>query len=255
MEEAVFVAYGIIIEKELPPVTLERYALPSFQVSFLKLFPQFFVSSLPTYALLVTKFRQFMGNKASRARYATVIRQYVAITGLNLEAFQKTLEGQEKIHAFFQDSLPNQTLQPTSSISFHKNLAMACYTRYFQSTTLYRPLFPHPFGPGVDPNGDLSRLCGDTYMHTEDNVVQYLSRKFDDGVARYISFLFLFSLKLKNFGHLKFTYSLTHLLTIFFFFFNFFWAGISTSIQRVFKRGISWKYLSRFLAFELDWVT
>jgi len=162
-----------------------------------------------------------MGNKASRARYATVIRQYVAITGLNLEAFQKTLEGQEKIHAFFQDSLPNQTLQPTSSISFHKNLAMACYTRYFQSTTIYRPLFPHPFGPGVDPNGDLNRLRGDTYMHIEDNVVQYLGRKFDDGVAKYISFLFfsfLFSLKLKNFGHLKFTYSFTHLLTFLFLF-------------------------------------
>ena len=55
MIETVFIAYGIIIEKELPPIKLERYALPSFKVSFLKISPQILISSLLMYAMLVTK--------------------------------------------------------------------------------------------------------------------------------------------------------------------------------------------------------
>ena len=40
-----------------------------------------------------------------------------------------------------------------------------------------RLLVEQPFGPGVDPNGDLERIKGNTYIHTEDNVVQYLEEK------------------------------------------------------------------------------
>lgn len=122
-----------------------------------------------------------MQDEGSRNRYAGVIRQYVAITGLNINDFNKIIEGIAKIHSFFEDSLPNESLQPMIPLVMEENVAMACHTRYFHATRFYKSAIPHPLGSGVDPNGDLQLLQGDSYVHTEDNVVQYLEKKFDDG--------------------------------------------------------------------------
>jgi hypothetical protein len=107
------------------------------------------------------------------------MRQYVALTGLNLEDFNKTLEGLGKVHRFFEDLLPGNKLQPMETLSIDGNLALACHTRYFRERRHCRSAVPYPFGPGVDPNKDLERLGGDLYIHTEENVVQYLGRKTD----------------------------------------------------------------------------
>lgn len=105
----------------------------------------------------------------------------MAITGLNINDFNKIIEGIAKIHSFFEDSLPNESLQPMIPLVMEENVAMACHTRYFHATRFYKSAIPHPLGSGVDPNGDLQLLQGDSYVHTEDNVVQYLEKKFDDG--------------------------------------------------------------------------
>ena len=128
--------------------------------------------------------RQSFPNVKSKDRLAGFIRQYVAITGLNIADFNKTLEGIGKIHRLFGDALPDITLEPMVPLLIHDHLAMACHTRYFLPSRLCISLNPHPFGPGVDPNGDLEKLKGTSYVHTEDNVVQYLGKRTFEGESK-----------------------------------------------------------------------
>jgi hypothetical protein len=121
----------------------------------------------------------------SKNRYASVARQYVAITGLNTEAFDKVMEGLGQIHNFFEDSLPHERLQPMIPLLMDDNYAFACHTRYFLSTRYCSQSTAYPFSQDVDPNGHLERLGGASYIHTEDNAVQYLGKKYDRGKTRY----------------------------------------------------------------------
>ena len=121
----------------------------------------------------------------SKKRYAGHIQQYVAITGLNLKDFNLTMEGLEKVHRYFEDSLPNNHLEPMTPLFYDDYLAFGCHSRYFLPTCHCKSTIPHQFGPNVDPNGDLEFLSGDSHIHTEDNAVQYLEKKVDEGRSKY----------------------------------------------------------------------
>lgn len=116
-------------------------------------------------------------NDNSKRKLASYIRQYVAVTGLGLEEFNKTLEGLSKVHTYFEDILQTKKFDPLDSFSVGENVSLSCYTRYFQARRYCRSAVKQPFGPGVDPNGDLYTLGGDSFVHTEENVVQYLGIK------------------------------------------------------------------------------
>jgi len=107
----------------------------------------------------------------------------VAITGLNLEDFNKTLEGVGKVHRYFEDTLSN-TLEPMVPLVIDDYLAIAAHTRYFLPAVDCKSLTPCTFGPGIDPNGDLKKLGGTSFVHTEHNVVQYLGRKTHEGKSK-----------------------------------------------------------------------
>ena len=125
-----------------------------------------------------------MRGERSQNRLAGFIRQYVAITGLNLIDFNKTLEGIGKIHQLFEYALPNNTLEPMVTLLIDDNLAMACHTRYFTPARFCKSSIPYSFGPGIDPNEDLAKLAGTSYVHTEENVVQYLAEKSQEGESK-----------------------------------------------------------------------
>jgi hypothetical protein len=120
---------------------------------------------------------RFLRDERSKNRYAGYIRQYVAISGLNISEFNETLQGLERVHRFFNDSLPKNNLEPMEPLLIDENFAMACHTRYFLRNRFCKSKTPHPFGPGVDPSGDLGRLAGNSYIHTDENAVQYLGKK------------------------------------------------------------------------------
>jgi hypothetical protein len=95
---------------------------------------------------------------------------------LHVEEFNKALEGLARVHNYFADSLPRNKFERLEPLSIGGELSMACHTRYFQARRQCPSAIPFPFGLGVDPNGDLERMMGCSYMHTEDNVVQYLGK-------------------------------------------------------------------------------
>ena len=173
LEEATFLTHGIILKKELPPIEVKRYG-----ACFLFLF------SIRMYKFFVVNFSRCLHDERSKNRYAGIIRQYVAISGLNIEVFNQLLDGLGKIHRFFKDSLPNKRLQPMIPLVIEDNVAMVCHTRYFHPTRYCRSATALLFGPGVDPKGYLEQLQGTSYIHTKDNVVQYLGKKSDEGGTR-----------------------------------------------------------------------
>lgn len=172
-------------------------------------------------------------DEKNKRRFTQHIRQYVALTGLNLEEFNRTIDGLRKIHKYFEDKLPKFKIEPIHPLTNRSNVALACYTRYFKESRYCRTTVACPFGPGVDPNGDLDRLAHDNFIHTEDNSVQYLKKQVDvDGSVKYVSFQITRQL-------------IDSLLSI---------ADISTFIQFFFKWGILSKLLSHSAVFALHQV-
>lgn len=164
LEEATFTVHGIILEKELPPINhveCDSYSLIIF-VPYLK---------------------YFRHNPRRNQNFAAYIRQYVALAGYDLESFNRTLEAYAKVHHYFRDLLPTITLEDIQPVSIGDFSALACYTRYFTSRRSCPSAIHQPFGPGVDPDGYLDKLRGNTYVHTEDNMVQFLGKtKTDSGL-------------------------------------------------------------------------
>jgi hypothetical protein len=99
------------------------------------------------------------------------------LTGLNLEFFDSTLEGLARVHRFFQDSLPIDTLEPFQIPTTEGFSVLSSHTRYLSPRRNFCSPIIRTFGPNIDPNGDLESLKGHNYVHTEDNIVQYLGEK------------------------------------------------------------------------------
>jgi len=168
VEEATFTVHGIILDKEFPPVQFDRQDFA---------FSQIYIS------LTDTCYRQHQRDEASKNRYAAYIRQYIAITGLGLPEFNDMLTGLARVHKYFEDVLHSKKLEPLEPFVLNGHLSLACHTRYFTLRRLCRSEVPRAFGLGVDPHGDLARIGGDSHIHTEDNIVQYLTEKQDNGTS------------------------------------------------------------------------
>jgi hypothetical protein len=82
--------------------------------------------SVLIYIFIFSFFSHSLQDKKSKHRYANCICQYVALMGLNLEEFNKTLDGLMK-RSYFKDALPNYKIEPVETLTIHNNIAMACY--------------------------------------------------------------------------------------------------------------------------------
>ena len=71
-------------------------------------------------------------------------------------------------------------------VFIHRSVMLASHTRYLTSWHNCHSAEQQPFGPGIDPNGDLESLKGNTYVHTEDNIVQNLGQKDIENGLMYI---------------------------------------------------------------------
>ena len=100
--------------------------------------------------------------------------------GLNLEEFHKMLDGLSKAHSYFEDLLTDYEIEPVEPLTIHDNITMACYMWYSQASHYCNTAVPYPFGPGVDPNGNLESLAKNVYIHMEENFVQYLQKEVDE---------------------------------------------------------------------------
>ncbi|KAH6891699.1 hypothetical protein BKA70DRAFT_1441112 [Coprinopsis sp. MPI-PUGE-AT-0042] len=150
-EEAVFRVQGVLCGKDLPPV-------------------------------------QKKGNSPSELRSRRFIRQNIKITGFGEAQFTKALTELEAVHLKMSNCFPDGRMEDFQPSMFGNHFAIEANTRYFNHrNTVSADVQLVDFLDGVDPEGTLSRLMGEDYVHTQDNQVDYFQVHVDaDGNERYI---------------------------------------------------------------------
>jgi len=112
IEEATFTIHGIILDKELLPIRIDKYVILMIEMT---------ISYL-------TSLSHSVRDNGSKQRYAGYIRQYIALTGLGLEEFNQVLMGLARAHKYFEDFLPLNKLELLEPFTINGNLALACHT-------------------------------------------------------------------------------------------------------------------------------
>ncbi|KAH6896343.1 hypothetical protein BKA70DRAFT_1116397, partial [Coprinopsis sp. MPI-PUGE-AT-0042] len=149
-EEAVFRVQGVLCGKDLPPV-------------------------------------QKKGNTPSELRSRRFIRQNVKLTGFGEAQFTKALTELEAVHLKMSNCFPDGRLETFQPAMFGTHFAIEANTRYFNHrNTVSADVQPVDFLEGVDPEGSLSRLMGEDYVHTQDNQVEYLQARITVYIPTYI---------------------------------------------------------------------
>ena len=116
------------------------------------------------------------GNKGSY-KLAQSARQAVTLTGLGSDLFDKAVTNCAKIHDLFRECLPEGKLLPWRTDTSDGHIVLHMHSRYFTHKRYANLHDVQEFEPGVDVDGQLKELQGFNFVHTSDNVVQYLAMK------------------------------------------------------------------------------
>ena len=103
-----------------------------------------------------------------------------------MELFDETLQGLQEFIVFFEDSLPSNALKSFQLPMMEDFSILVAHTGYFTSCCDYFSPIIQIFGIGIDPNRDLEMLKGSHFVHTEDNIVQYLGEMEKNKEISYI---------------------------------------------------------------------
>ncbi|KAH6879339.1 hypothetical protein BKA70DRAFT_1127310, partial [Coprinopsis sp. MPI-PUGE-AT-0042] len=114
------------------------------------------------------------------------LRQHVKLTGLSEDTFDNATRAISEMHAWFQEAIPNGTLNPIDFVPFEGHLAIEAHARYFTDRSLVPYECNAPFMPFVDPNRTLQNAQIDCLLHASDNQVEYcVVEQSDMDKARY----------------------------------------------------------------------
>ncbi|KAH7903558.1 hypothetical protein BJ138DRAFT_1120258 [Hygrophoropsis aurantiaca] len=136
-EEMVFSLTGVIVAKNLPPIT-SRPAINRAQLIYLK--------------------------------------QAITLTGFGTSAFSQALDGADLAYYIFAHHFKEGTLLPwqhSCSQSCLDYPSIDASNRYFLLRSQNPTSISHPFQPMVDPKSILTNLAKDELIHTEENGVYY----------------------------------------------------------------------------------
>lgn len=115
-------------------------------------------------------------------------RQTVTLSGLGADAFGRAVSSIHDVHSRFARTLPEGQLEEWGPTLFDSEFsAIEVGNRYFTGARDVGVWSKVPFGLSVDPYGVLLAAGGTSYVHCEDNVVQYYKRVVvpgDSGVSK-----------------------------------------------------------------------
>jgi hypothetical protein len=100
--------------------------------------------------------------------------------------FDTCMENMAQGYALLARNVPSTCLAPnTVRDTFDGSSSLNLANRYFTPKRDAPSAKPIPFSHEVDPQGILTAVGGETYIHTEENVVNYYKRTTDaDGDFR-----------------------------------------------------------------------
>ncbi|TFK62989.1 hypothetical protein BDN72DRAFT_902770 [Pluteus cervinus] len=143
-QEAVFNLHGIIVDKDLPPITVA-----------------------PT-----------------NTKSCAFLRQQITLSGLNTSEFEYAVDKARNVYNKFRRFFPEKQLLPWPELkcTISEGRTLTLGNRYFTRRSEAPTLQPIPFEPYVDPNRILAGCVNARLFHSADNTVNYYRRyKGEDG--------------------------------------------------------------------------
>jgi hypothetical protein len=106
------------------------------------------------------------------ARYK-YLRQGITLTGFGSPIFEDAVKAAQEIYEIFQRQFSEGEVETWNNTVHAEHPGLDMSNRYFTPKRDARNM-PHiPFSEAVDPRGILEDMTGTTYVHGEDNEVQY----------------------------------------------------------------------------------
>ncbi|TFK61819.1 hypothetical protein BDN72DRAFT_903764 [Pluteus cervinus] len=143
-QEAVFSLHGVIVDKDLPPITVA-----------------------PT-----------------NTKACAFLRQQITLSGLNISEFEYAVDKARDIYHKFRRFFPEKQLLtwPELKCVISEGRTLTLGNRYFTRRSEAPTLQPIPFELCVDPNRILAGCVNAHLFHSADNTVNYYQRYKEDGV-------------------------------------------------------------------------
>lgn len=101
------------------------------------------------------------------------LRQFVQITGFGLPEFDQAVDKIHQIQESYESFDPTNTVRDVNFTPYEGHKTFEAYARYFTDRYLVPTQKNIPLSRLVDPHGVLERLKPDSFIHAEDNEVEY----------------------------------------------------------------------------------
>ncbi|KAF6765475.1 hypothetical protein DFP72DRAFT_839309 [Ephemerocybe angulata] len=148
MEETQFRVQGILVGKELPPVTMN-------------------------------------GNVGQMRRARRYLRQHIRLFGGNATAFQEAADAIEKAYITFSGHFPDDGMAKWEPPTRENLPAIEVSSRYLTPRAACSPESVLEVDDMIDPTRALRRMMEDDFVHGPDNKVDYKKRIEVDGISRW----------------------------------------------------------------------
>ncbi|KAF8347119.1 hypothetical protein F5887DRAFT_1131417 [Amanita rubescens] len=128
-------------------------------------------------------------NQEITAKRVKYLRQGVSLTGLGTPTFEAAINGIFDIYSLFSGHVPRDKLKPCAFLdTYGEFTSIETSNRYFSSIKDCGPTVKHiSFPSEIDPHGILSSFENTSYIHSENNVVEFYERVLSDtGEMKYI---------------------------------------------------------------------
>ncbi|KAJ2919911.1 hypothetical protein MD484_g399, partial [Candolleomyces efflorescens] len=115
------------------------------------------------------------------------LRQYVKITSFGSETFQEAHDQIERLRKRLQTQTVDEQVLPINFVPHEGSPCIEAHARYFTDRNLVPYEKRQPFGEFVDPFHVLADMKPDSFIHGQDNKVDYLERTTDRiGCVRHV---------------------------------------------------------------------
>ena len=104
---------------------------------------------------------------------ARFLKQVIRLTGFGSDDFEKAVEGIANIATFMGEHLERGDIESWRPERFRCWKALELGNRYFVHQNSEGDMIPVPLPSSIDPDGVLTALAGDEWVHTEENEVSY----------------------------------------------------------------------------------
>ncbi|KAF7976038.1 hypothetical protein HWV62_7938 [Athelia sp. TMB] len=115
------------------------------------------------------------------------MKQSVRLMGFGSEHFKNVIDGLANIAIFMGENLARGDIESWTPARYRSWQAIELTNRYFVHQSSEGDMVSIPLTAEIDPDGVLSRLAGDEWVHSEENHVGYFRHHIKDGKSKYNS--------------------------------------------------------------------